>query len=217
MTGSLQIKGNKYYVVTRMPDENGKSHPKWISTGLEVTGNNRREAKRIMQRILADLEAQNAVYSMEMPFLDWIDKWMEQKRQEVRLNTWESYQFYLEKHIRPYFAPKKLTLRKLTPQHLQDYYNAKLRDGQSVCTLKKHNAVIHGALQEAVKKRLLTFNPADQVTSPEQAGTLPRHRLHSGTGCAAFGGIQGRCTGTRRGPRPLLWPAQERGSGSPVV
>lgn len=69
MTGSLQIKGNKYYVVVRMPDENGRSHPKWISTGLEVTGNNKREAKRIMQRILADLEAQNAVYSTETPFL----------------------------------------------------------------------------------------------------------------------------------------------------
>lgn len=55
MTGSLRIKGNKYYVVARMPDENGRSRPKWISMGLEVTGNNKREAKRIMQRILVDL------------------------------------------------------------------------------------------------------------------------------------------------------------------
>lgn len=168
MGGSLQIKGNRYYVVARIPDEDGKSRTKWISTGIKVTGNNLREAKRAMQRILADLEVQNAVYSTETLFLVWIDKWMEQKQQEVRLNTWESYQFYLEKHIRPYFAPKKLTLRKLTSQHLQDYYNEKLRDGQSVCTLKKHNAIIHGALQEAVKKRLLTFNPADQVTFPRQ-------------------------------------------------
>lgn len=168
MTGSLQIKGNKYYVVARMPDENGRSHPKWIATGLEVKSNNKREAKRIMQRILADLEAQNAVYSTETPFLAWIDKWMEQKRQEIRLNTWESYQFYFEKHIRPYFAPKKLTLSKLNPQHLQDYYNLKLQEGQAVNTLKKHHAVIHGALQEAVKKRLLAFNPADQVTFPRQ-------------------------------------------------
>lgn len=44
----------------------------------------------------------------------------------------------------------------------------KLRDGQSVSTLKKHNAIIHGALQEAMKKRLLTFNPANQVTFPRQ-------------------------------------------------
>ena len=168
MTGSLQIKGNKYYVVARMPDESGRSRPKWISTGLEVTSNNKREAKRIMQRILADLDAQNAIYSTETSFLVWIDKWMEQKQQEIRLNTWESYRFYLEKHIRPYFSTKKLTLRKLTPQHLQDYYNSKLREGQSISTLKKHNAIIHGALQEAVKKRLLTYNPADQVTFPRQ-------------------------------------------------
>ena len=111
MGGSLQIKGNRYYVVDRIPDENGKSHVKWISTGIKVTGNNLREAKRAMQRILADLEVQNTVYSTETPFLVWIDKWMEQKQQEVRLNSWESYQFYLEKHIRPYFTPRKLTLR----------------------------------------------------------------------------------------------------------
>ncbi|MDE7262822.1 MAG: site-specific integrase, partial [Oscillospiraceae bacterium] len=102
------------------------------------------------------------------------------------LNTWESYQFYLEKHIRPYFSPKKLTLRKLTPQHLQEYYNAKLRDGQSVCTLKKHNAIIHGALQEAVKKRLLTFNPADQVTFPRQN---KQYRFH-GTAYTAEQAVQ---------------------------
>lgn len=168
MTGSLQTKGNKYYVVARIPDCNGKSRAKWISTGIDVKGNNRREANRAMQRILAELESQNAVYSTETQFLVWIDKWMEQKRQEVRLNTWESYQLYLEKHIRPYFAPKNLPLHKLTPQHLQDYYNRKLQEGQAVNTLKKHHAVIHGALQEAVKKRLLAFNPADQVTFPRQ-------------------------------------------------
>lgn len=61
-----------------------------------------------------------------------------------------------------------MTLSKLNPQHLQDYYNLKLQEGQAVNTLKKHHAVIHGALQEAVKKRLLAFNPADQVTFPRQ-------------------------------------------------
>ena len=168
MTGSLQTKGNKYYVVARIPDVTGRSKSKWISTGLDVKGTSRREAKRVMQRILADLEAQNAVYSTETPFLVWVDKWMEQKQQGIRLNTWESYQLYLEVHIRPYFAPKKLTLNKLTAQHLQDYYNRKLRDGLAVNTLKKHHAVIRGALREAVKKRMLTFNPADQVTFPRQ-------------------------------------------------
>lgn len=106
MTGSLQAKSNMYYVVARMPDDNGRSRPKWISTGLKVAGNNKREAKALMQKILAGLEEQNAVYSAEIPFLTWVDKWMEQKWQEIRLNTWESYQFYLEKHIWPYFGPK---------------------------------------------------------------------------------------------------------------
>ena len=90
MTGSLQTKGNKYYVVARIPDVTGRSKSKWISTGLDVKGTSRREANRVMQRILADLEAQNAVYSTETPFLVWVDKWMEQKQQGIRLKDRKS-------------------------------------------------------------------------------------------------------------------------------
>ena len=94
---------------------------------------------------------------------------MDQKRQDIRLNTWECYQFYINKHIRPFFLPRRLTLSKLSPQHLQDYYNLKLKEGQSVNTLKKHHAILHGSLQEAFKKGLIPFNPADRVTFPRQS------------------------------------------------
>lgn len=95
--------------------------------------------------------------------------WMEQKRQEVRVNTLESYQFYLEKHIRPYLQKLYLSLSKVTPTHLQGYFNLKIKEGQSLSTLKKHNAIIRGALQEAVKKRIIPYNPVDGLTLPKQS------------------------------------------------
>ena len=168
MTGSLQVKGNRYYVVARMPDQNGKTKAKWISTGIETKGNTKREAKQAMQKILSKLEDQKVLYTHETNFVLWIDNWMDQKRLELRLNTWEGYKIYLEKHIRPYFEPRKLTLSKLTPQHIQDYYTLKLKEGLSISTIKKHNAIIHGALQEAFKKGILAFNPTDRVSLPRQ-------------------------------------------------
>ncbi|NLB37293.1 MAG: site-specific integrase [Clostridiales bacterium] len=95
---------------------------------------------------------------------------MEQKKLEFRLNTWEGYQIYLKKHIRPFFQQLNLSLSKVHAQHIQGYFNLKAKEGQSLSTLKKHYAVIRGALQEAVKKRILPLNPADGVTLPKQQG-----------------------------------------------
>lgn len=166
MSGSLQIKGNKYYVVVRMLDENGLKRTKWIPTGIAVKGGSKRDANAAMRRILTDLERNQLIYTPEMLFTAWIDKWMEQKRNEIRLNSWEGYKIYLEKHIRPFFDAKNVTLSKLTPQHLQEYINKKIKEGLSVSTIKKHNAVLRGALTEAYKKGLLPFNPSDRVTIP---------------------------------------------------
>jgi uncharacterized protein YpmB len=55
MSGSLQIKGNRYYVVTRIPDHNGKVKSKWISTGISVEGNKNVKRKKLCSKFLAIL------------------------------------------------------------------------------------------------------------------------------------------------------------------
>ncbi len=42
VTGTLQEKNGKFYLVLRIPDSTGKLHQKWVSTGLPVQGNQRR-------------------------------------------------------------------------------------------------------------------------------------------------------------------------------
>ena len=184
MTGSLHPKGGTYYAVVRIPDDLGIEKQRWISTGVKVKGNNKKEANRRLREILTDLEQMKIIYSADIPFLDWIDKWMEQKRNEVRLVTYEAYESYLNTHIKPFFKPFKLTLKAITPQHIQDYFNKKKKFGLSADSIKKHNVVIRGALQDAMKKNLIPYNPADRATLPakekfvgkayttEQANTL---------------------------------------------
>lgn len=184
MTGSLHTKGKSYYAVVRLPDETGVERQKWIPTGVKVNGNNKKEANRRLREILTDLEQMKVVYSSDIPFLDWIDKWMEQKSNEVRLVTYEGYETYVDTHIKPFFKPLKLTLKAVSPQHIQDYFNKKKKSGLSADSIKKHNVVIRGALQDALKKNLIPYNPADRATLPakerfvgraytvEQANTL---------------------------------------------
>jgi integrase len=112
------------------------------------------------------LEKQKITYSADILFLDWIDKWMEQKRNNIRLNSFEAYESYLAKHIQPFFRYLKLTLREITAQHIQDYYDTMQNKGLSSSSIRKHNAVISGALQEAVKKNILAYDISKNATLP---------------------------------------------------
>jgi len=82
-----------------------------------------------MHEILAEIDQQKVVYTESIPFLDWIDKWMEQKT-SLRKSTLVTYHSILDKHVRPYFLPLKLKLQDINAQHIQDYYNRKVKEGQ---------------------------------------------------------------------------------------
>ena len=172
MTGSLQIKSGMFYTVIRIPDSTGHDQQKWESTGVEEgekgeKRDRREKAKAILHKRIADYETQQVTYSKEILFLDWFDTWMEQKRDEIRPNTWECYDLYMQKHIIPYFKPLKLKLREVNALHIQRYYNTK-RKTLAANTIQKHSVLIRGALKEAVRKKLIPYNPVDGATLPKR-------------------------------------------------
>ncbi len=164
MTGSLQIKKGNYYAVYRT--ETGSQ--KWVPLNLSANGHNKRKAQQKLREVLAEAETRQSVVTSDILFLNWLNRWMEQKKLFVSAGTFEGYTYYCEKHIIPHFKPLKLTLSNLSAQHLQTYYNTKYREGQSATTLRKHNAIIHGALEEAYKKDIILSNPANKVTFPQK-------------------------------------------------
>lgn len=177
VTGSLHEKHGTYYAVIRIPDEFGILRQKWINTGYKVAGKNQREAKRnrsnaekALQKVILEYETKATAQSDAM-FLTWMDEWMERKKSTIRLNSWEAYQYYIEKHIRPYFEPARLKIADVTPRHIQRYIDKKYKDGQSAKSIQKHLVVIHGVMKEALRFNVIPFNPCDRVTLPK----LERH------------------------------------------
>lgn len=67
MNGRLQIKGKKYYAVIYIPDENGKSKPKWISTGINTT-ESERKANKVLRELLVEYEHGNRVFFKDILF-----------------------------------------------------------------------------------------------------------------------------------------------------
>jgi len=174
MTGSLQKKGNTYYAVIRIADGEGKTKQKWVSTGIKATGNNKREANRRLQEILSEMEAaeKNTDSRATMLFVDWVKLWLEQKKKEVRLNSWETYSRYTKAYVMPYFEPLTLKVTEVTSQHVQDFYNLYIKAGLSGSSIHCIAKVVYGSLKEAYRNDLIPSNPAERAKKPSKKSSV---------------------------------------------
>ena len=166
MTGSLQVKKGRYYIVISYKNENSKFKTKWIATGLPEK-NNKRRAEQMLRDKLAEYENEKQIEHEDILFCDFITRWLEYVKQKVRGNTYTAYSTAANAHVIPYFKKLGVTLGELLPIHIEQYYMDKMTDGASRSSIVKHNTVIHGSLKFAVKKlRILKYNPADSADLP---------------------------------------------------
>ena len=70
--------------------------------------------------------------------------------------TIQTYQRYIEKHVKPALGATKL--ENLAPHMIQRFYNAL---ELSPKTVKNIHSILHSALQQAVENKLLVLNPTD--------------------------------------------------------
>lgn len=165
MTGSLQIKNDKYYAVLNFRDKSGKRVQKWINLNMPVKGNKRR-AEMALNELLVQYQGYEAIEPMMLLLSQHIAQWLEANRPNIAVTTYDQYCNILNNHIRPYFDPRGITVSKLTAGDLEDYYAFKIAGGLSPNSVIKHHAVIRTALQWAVKHRYIRENVADFAEKP---------------------------------------------------
>lgn len=174
MTGSLQVKNDKYYIVLNIIDEEGKRKQKWLGTGLEIKGN-KKNADKMMRDTLKEYEDKNINLTGFIKFTRYIDEWLDTVKPRIELVSWEAYASYVKSHIRPYFSTINLCVNEIQPYHIQKYINDKHKNGRldgkgglSANSVKKHLCVIHSVFQEALRNNMIAYNPADRVRLPKQ-------------------------------------------------
>ena len=146
MTGSLQTKADKYYAVLNFRDSSGKRVQKWIPLNLTVKGN-KRKAESMLKELLAQYQGLNSIEPINTLLAQHIAKWIEHDRPHITVTTYNQYVNMLNLHIAPYFNPRGITVGKVTPGDLEDYYNFKIAEGLSPNTVIKHHAIIRSSLQ----------------------------------------------------------------------
>ena len=176
MTGSLQIKNSKYYVVLSFKDKNGVNKNKWVSTGYAIKGNKKR-AEALIDGLIEKHHHLEYDGNKEekLMFVDSIYDWLARKKNAVENSTYEGYEIYARRHIIPYFEELNLTLQEVTPKHIRDYYDYKHNSGRrdnktgglNSQSIKKHSIILKQVFNDALITEQISRNPASIIPIPQ--------------------------------------------------
>jgi integrase len=148
-------------------DEQGIRRRKWHSF---IGG--KRQAQLECARLIAQRRDGGDVDPSRETVAQYLDRWLEQMRSQVAPRTHERYAELCRKTIAPLIGDE--TLAKLQPARVSHAYARALADGRrdgkgglSPRTVLHLHRVLRSALQQAVRWRLISTNPADAVKPPK--------------------------------------------------
>ena len=112
-----------------------------------------------------------------MTLAQWLDRWLEEyAAPRLRESTMSGYRMYAEQYINPRLGNKKMN--SITPADIQRMYTKLKKEGRvrehpehgyalSAGTVRRVHTVLHQAMGDAVKARIIPRNPAEGLTLPK--------------------------------------------------
>jgi integrase len=94
-----------------------------------------------------------------------MQSWLTGKDLSIRQNTARNYRRYAEQDILPVIG--KIRLQNILPAHIRQLYLRMQAEGKGSRTIQLVHATLHCALKQAVKERLIGYNPMDAVERPK--------------------------------------------------
>ncbi len=158
--GSIRQRANGTWEARVMLDGRSKS----------VFGRTRQDAHRKLAAVIRHHDQGLPILTGKAVTLaSFLNTWLAMKRGTRSYRTWKGYEALVRNHIAPTLG--RLILSKLTAQHVQQFYTAKLQEGLSSTTCRHIHAALHTALEHALMQGLVSRNVCDLVEAPQFAHT----------------------------------------------
>lgn len=168
MTGSLQVKNNRYHMVISYIDKDGKRKNQWKSTGLKVKGN-KTKAQAMLDQYLSEHKGCDFDVA-NLQLANYLEHWVDTVEPKLRPSTIRGYRDKLKNHMLPYFRSKCIKLVDLRLHHLETFYSF-LQQGDkplSVTSVRHCHRLLSKALNDAVRYEYISVNPTERVQLPKQ-------------------------------------------------
>ena len=167
MTGSLQVKNGKFYMVLNTY-VNGSRRQKWVSTGLSEKGN-KRKAEEMLRELLCSKDKAKEKPEYLQPdvlFSDYVRFWLSQAAKRVDPVTQQGYEIIAKRHVLPYFEQNRVKLVDVNRRMLQEFLDEKSecgrvdgKGGLSPKSVREIKNILHQTLNEAIRAELIQTNP----------------------------------------------------------
>jgi integrase len=137
-----------------------------------VYGKTRKEAAAKLAQAMAQASKGLTLDAGAMTVSELIADWLAAHANSVKPHTASQYQRAARLHILPGIG--KMKVARLTAAHVQRLYNALGSEkGLSPSSVRGVHAVLHSALDHAVRQGLIGSNPADAVKVPRKGRSRP--------------------------------------------
>ena len=123
------------------------------------------EARQYLQTLQSQIHDGLTFLGARTTLAEFLEEWLKSYKQSVRSKTFFQYTQIVHQHINP--ALGKIKLRDLRPDQIQAFYNSKIEGGTSPRTVLIIHAVLHRALNLALRWGMLGRNPAQAVNRPK--------------------------------------------------
>jgi integrase len=165
MRGQIISRGDKTWLLRVSLGRDSKTGTR--RTLNKTVHGTKKDAQQELTRVLRERDTGVLVQPSRITLSLYLDRWLETAaKPRVRPRTFADYTNLLEGYVRPTLGNRELS--KLTPLDIQAMYTELGQRGLSARTIRYAHAVLHSALSQAVKWRMLTFNPATAVELPRQ-------------------------------------------------
>lgn len=158
MRGHIAKKGKRYYIVVDIGTGDERKQ-KWLS-GFE----SKKDAEKELPRILNELNDGTYIEPSKKKYADFINDWHKNRKSKVSKNTYVTYEYMIDKHIKPNLGHFRLD--KLNSLAIDNFYSELEREGKSSATIKKIHSIVRASLEYAVQYQLIKRNPASVVQPP---------------------------------------------------
>ena len=138
-----------------------------------LTAPTKKEVQDLVAKALHDLQTGSYIEPNKLTVGEWLREWLD--AHPCRDTTWVRYDYFVRCQLVPELGA--IPLVGLRPTHVQTFYQRRLAAGAAPSTVLKAAMVLHSALGQAVKQRLVHTNVAAQVPKPR----VPRQEMQCWT------------------------------------
>mgnify|MGYP003297835543 CR=1 FL=1 len=199
ITGRLAEKNGQRYAVINLKSPEGKRVQKWVNLNLEFKRNTETEANRRLAELLDQYNSDDMYKMDEMSHSekerirlanlyvdDYMKEWIENHKINISILTYDTYRKMIYNRITSHFSTKKIKLKELTGDDMNEFYVFLIKDGLKGATAQRHHSLMHLAFKHAVKRGIIPVNPCDQAERPKAEKYVGEYKDGARTGRGAY-------------------------------